>query len=184
MLDKETMKRFESLLAAYVDGALEDERVPEFVALLEEEGCQQALEDDLMMDARLAQFENVQGAGRQFVGKVLATLEAEARDAGFVEQVVGRAARESTMAGILRFWPVLVAAMFVVGLLLGQWLGHEAVPISDVEPEQVAAEEEAFVALLANEAGAEFAYGKGPEGGAISAWTLRTGRWCHSSTFF
>ena len=126
MPDPDAMKRFERLLADYVDGELAKKCVPEFLALLEDEGCQQALQDDLMMDALLAQFENSQRCKTQFVGKLLATLEAEASGAAFVDQVIGQAAPESARPGILRFWPVLVAAMFFVGLWLGMSLGNDS----------------------------------------------------------
>jgi hypothetical protein len=162
MPESDSMKRFELLLAAYVGGALDEEQVPEFLALLQEAGCQQALEDDLMMDACLMQFENAQASAGQFVGKVVATLEADDDSAAaFVERVVDRAAQEQASPKVTRFWPALIAAVFVLGLLVGMALRQEPAPVSAVQP---AAAPVAFVALLSNEAGGEFVAGKGPDG--------------------
>ncbi|MFT5130725.1 MAG: hypothetical protein ACI8W8_004356 [Rhodothermales bacterium] len=115
------------------------------------------------MDARLAQHEHGERSGDQFVGRLLATLEAERSAGAFVGQVVGRAAaEESTPAGPLRFWPVLVAAMFVMGLLLGLHLAKEPVPPASETAFPVAGD--GFVALLSNEAGMAFVDGMGPSG--------------------
>jgi hypothetical protein len=162
MPDTETMKRFESLLADYVDGELADACVPEFLALLEDADCQEALLEDLLMDARLAQFEHAQRGKAQFVGKVLATVEAETNGATFVGQVVGQAAQEAARPKVRQFWPVLVAAMFLVGLSLGIWLGSARQQTQQVVAPDLAPDP--FVALLANGADVVFVDGFGPDG--------------------
>ncbi len=143
MPDEMTNQRFDQLLSEYIEGRMSEESGSEFAALLKSEPVHtEMLLEQLMMDARLEQFESEGHSAEHFVAGLAATFAAETTGAAFVDRVMEQAGSgdangfsraetivdrslptmAASMAGAL-----LVGAFLVIGIGLWQGSWNEAV---------------------------------------------------------
>lgn len=137
MPDEITNQRFDELLSEYIEGSMSNESGSEFATLLKADPVYtEMLLEQLMMDARLEQFESERHSAEHFVAGLAATFAAETTGPAFVDRVMEQAGSgEATgpsvaEANVARSFPTMAASLagaLLVGVFLaigiGWWQG-------------------------------------------------------------
>jgi len=120
MPEPSQQKRFEDLMGLLLDGEIREDELAELTVLVKEEPAfTRELQQQLLMDSGLSQYENASKSEQAFLAALEERMEAETDGEAFAQRVVKRATKHRHGFELQLAWGAMVTACaLIVGVVL------------------------------------------------------------------